>query len=174
MSTLHVENLKGLSSGSNANKIIVPSGQTLTAPGHVIQLVRTQTSSTLAIASGDSYTNVVTCAITPKASSSLLKITTSGVYYSNHTASNVNNRFRLLRDGSGLSDYNGSQDSNTGQYLQYRTSAVNNHIPVPFNFTWVHAPNTTSSTTLAIQAMSHQGAFKFYTGMFLIVEEIAQ
>ena len=31
MSTLHVENLKGLSSGSNANKIIVPSGQTLTA-----------------------------------------------------------------------------------------------------------------------------------------------
>ena len=31
MSTLHVENLKGLSSGANANKIIVPSGQTLTA-----------------------------------------------------------------------------------------------------------------------------------------------
>ena len=27
MSTLHVENLKGLSSGGNANKIIVPSGQ---------------------------------------------------------------------------------------------------------------------------------------------------
>ena len=31
MSTLHVENLKGLSSGGNANKIIVPSGQTLDA-----------------------------------------------------------------------------------------------------------------------------------------------
>ena len=30
MSTLHVENLKGLSSG-NANKIIVPSGQELDA-----------------------------------------------------------------------------------------------------------------------------------------------
>ena len=28
MSTLHVENLKGLSSGGNANKIIIPSGQT--------------------------------------------------------------------------------------------------------------------------------------------------
>ena len=37
MSTLHVENLKGLSSGGNANKIIVPSGQTLTAPGHIVQ-----------------------------------------------------------------------------------------------------------------------------------------
>ena len=31
MSTLHVENLKGLSSGGNANKIIVPSGQTIDA-----------------------------------------------------------------------------------------------------------------------------------------------
>ena len=31
MSTLHVENLKGLSSGGNANKIIIPSGQTIDA-----------------------------------------------------------------------------------------------------------------------------------------------
>ena len=38
MSTLHVENLKGPTSGANANKIIVPSGQTLTAPGHIIQI----------------------------------------------------------------------------------------------------------------------------------------
>ena len=29
MSTLHVENLKGLSSGGNANKVIIPTGQTL-------------------------------------------------------------------------------------------------------------------------------------------------
>ena len=40
MSTLHVENLKGLSSGGNANKIIVPSGQTLSASnGHVMLLL---------------------------------------------------------------------------------------------------------------------------------------
>ena len=37
MSILHVENLKGLTTGSNANKIIVPSGQELHAAGHVIQ-----------------------------------------------------------------------------------------------------------------------------------------
>ena len=36
MSTLHVENLKGLSSGGNANKIIVPSGQTLDASAGVL------------------------------------------------------------------------------------------------------------------------------------------
>ena len=47
MSTLHVENLKGLSSGGNANKIIVPSGQTIDASagtlvpsaGAVVQVV---------------------------------------------------------------------------------------------------------------------------------------
>ena len=41
MSTLHVENLKGLSSGGNANKIIVPSGQELHAAGHVVQIQNT-------------------------------------------------------------------------------------------------------------------------------------
>ena len=38
MSTLHVENLKGLSSGGNANKIIVPSGQTLSARNVLCQV----------------------------------------------------------------------------------------------------------------------------------------
>ena len=36
MSTLHVENLKGPTSGANANKIIVPSGQTLDASAGVL------------------------------------------------------------------------------------------------------------------------------------------
>ena len=36
MSTLHVENLKGPTSGTNANNIIVPSGQTFNAPGVVV------------------------------------------------------------------------------------------------------------------------------------------
>ena len=39
MSTLHVENLKGPTSGANANKIIVPSGQTLYPAGHIIQVL---------------------------------------------------------------------------------------------------------------------------------------
>ena len=47
MSTLQVENLIGPTSGSNANKVIIPSGQTLDASngfvapaGHVIQVVQ--------------------------------------------------------------------------------------------------------------------------------------
>ena len=41
MSTLHVENLKGPTSGANANTIIVPSGQSFSAPGHVVQVGHT-------------------------------------------------------------------------------------------------------------------------------------
>jgi len=56
MSTLHVENLKGLSSGGNANKIIVPSGQTLDASngfispnGYVLQVKRGFDGSTVTV-----------------------------------------------------------------------------------------------------------------------------
>ena len=59
MSTLHVENLKGLSSGANANKIIVPSNQTLLAGGHVVQ-VKTGGSSTYLTLNSTSGVNALT------------------------------------------------------------------------------------------------------------------
>ena len=96
MSTLHVENLKGLSSGGNANKVIIPSGQTLdasngliTPAGHVIQYVpssfstfqtRTQTTSTSYVTSGYSLT------ITPKFATSLILVTYSLSSYNNNSA----------------------------------------------------------------------------------------
>jgi len=77
MSTLHVENLKGLSSGGNANKIIVPSGQTLLAPGHVLQSVH-NTSLPTAYESIDSASFAATgvqVSITPKSSTSSMVVT---------------------------------------------------------------------------------------------------
>ena len=84
MSTIKVENLTGLSSGANANKIIVPSGQTLDASegftppsGHVIQYIpatyatfssRAQTTSTGYVDAGYSLT------ITPKSATNLILI----------------------------------------------------------------------------------------------------
>ena len=69
MSTLHVENLKGLSSGANANKIIVPSNQTLLAGGHVVQ-VKTGGSSGYTSTSSTSGVDALTCSITPSATTS--------------------------------------------------------------------------------------------------------
>ena len=76
MSTLHVENLKGPTSGANANKIIVPSGQEPHASGHVVQVQQyydattphnTSTSTSFA-ATG------IAKSITPKYSDSLILI----------------------------------------------------------------------------------------------------
>ena len=74
MSTLHVENPKGLSSGGNANKIIVPSGQTLVpSVGQVIHTER-QTTSTDVNVTSLSYTDAWTVNYTPK-------LTTSNVMF---------------------------------------------------------------------------------------------
>ena len=163
MSTLSVDTITGQTTAANVK---FPSGTP-------VQIVSAQSSSSTSFSSG-TYSDLISQAITPKFSTSKIKITFNGIYYANHTGSSVNNRFRVVRDGNGLSDYNGSQDSGTGQYLQYRSSQVSNHIPVPAGFTWIHAPNTTSSTTFKIQCKADTGQFQFYSGAFLILEEIAQ
>jgi len=72
MSTLHVENLKGLSSGGNANKIIVPSGQTLVpSVGQVIHTERVVSTDDITVTtSGTTYTDVWTVNYTPKLTAS--------------------------------------------------------------------------------------------------------
>ena len=74
MSTLHVENLKGLSSGGNAKKIIVPSGQTLSAVGHVIQVQKSSIGGTITTTSSSAVATGLQCTITPKFATSLLKV----------------------------------------------------------------------------------------------------
>jgi len=81
MSTLHVENLKGLSSGGNANKIIVPSGQTIDASAGTLvpsagQVIQVQKSSIRTAASTFSTTTLAEVSgnyrvsITPKIATS--------------------------------------------------------------------------------------------------------
>ena len=165
MSTLYVDNLQ-------------PNlGSRVMAAGHVVQVVSNQstTDPVWSSSGGDStFSNVLSASITPTSTSSKIKITTCAVYYCTNNDSSVNHRFRLVRDGSPLSDYNGSQDGGTSQYLQYRSSAISNHIPVPFNFTWMNSPNTTSATTYTLQALAATSSMQFYGGMFIFLEEIAQ
>ena len=84
MSTLQVENLIGPTSGSNANKVIIPSGQTLDASsgfippaGSVVQQASTSsyaisTTSTSAVSTG------LSIAFTPKYNNSKLVVKLQG------------------------------------------------------------------------------------------------
>ena len=80
-SELTVQTLRGPTSGANADTVLIPSGQTLHAPGHIIQTVSNSadhavTFSNLATSNTVSPTNLLSCAITPKLSNSQIMITT--------------------------------------------------------------------------------------------------
>ena len=75
MSTLHVENLKGLSSGGNANKIIVPSGQTLLAGGHVVQVAQYTSASNVTNSTTSTVQSMITGTFTLKNSSNKVLVT---------------------------------------------------------------------------------------------------
>lgn len=111
MSTLHVENLKGLSSGGNANKIIVPSGQTLDASGgtlvpsagQVVQYKRNSSysHSTYSLSASVELDLPLSINITPKFSDSELMIRVTWNFAWRNTASDCG--FALRRDVGGSS-----------------------------------------------------------------------
>ena len=175
MSTLHVENLKGLSSGSNANKIIVPSGQTLHAAGHVIQTVFVNDSNKFS-SSSTSFTDTnLTATITPKLASSKILV------FSNLTldvACGGVISARLLR---------GSTVLKTEGYWNFITAqGTNDYILMRQPHHYLDSPSTTSAITYKWQlartsgtALSHflsydEGVNNNETDSQLVLQEIAQ
>lgn len=83
MSTLQVENLIGPTSGSNANKVIIPSGQTLDASngfvapsGSVIQVVQGETNTSMYSDTDNTPLDTgLQATITPKFSNSKILVT---------------------------------------------------------------------------------------------------
>jgi hypothetical protein len=76
-SELQVTTLKGNPTGANANQILVPSGQTLHVPGHIIQIQHQQfTTADIAQTTGDyPQASGVKMSITPKFATSTIMIT---------------------------------------------------------------------------------------------------
>ena len=143
MSTIKVENLKGLTSGANANKIIVPSGQTLDASaatlvpsaGAVVQVVEStrtvwsNTATAYFVSTGHSV------AITPTSTSNkiLLMGQMNGTYMS---SSNAYMQIKLYKNSSDIAWL----ASNYGQN-------ANGHIGESFSWSYLDSPSTTSATT---------------------------
>ncbi|MAI17166.1 MAG: hypothetical protein CMH04_00725 [Marinovum sp.] len=101
-SIVSVEQIKGLAAGSTPNTISIPVGQTLHAPGHVIQVQSTH--STTGVTTTAQETDIVSVAITPK-------FATSKILIQGHvsTVSNVNHiMVRLYRDSTHIGYGTGS------------------------------------------------------------------
>ena len=147
MSTIKVENLTGLASGANANKIIVPAGQTLHAPGHVIQTLSTTLTSASSAQSNSYVDSGLTLSITPKSTSS--KILVTG--FINVAEDFFRTYIILVRDSTTLS----VGDAASNRPRVYASTATTSTwdtfdiTSIPINT--LDSPNTTSAVNYKIQ-----------------------
>ena len=125
MSTLKVENLAGITSGANANKIIIPSGQTLdasngfTAPaGHVIQMQNAGISGNASTTSSTSFIDTgLSVNITPKFATSKILVIVHTVISIGNGANHARVDFRCLESGGTevyRMDYHGTDGTQNG------------------------------------------------------------
>ena len=165
MSTLHVENLKGLSSGGNANKIIVPSGQTLDASngfvapaGHVIQTV---VGSTNSLTTGTAtFATIGSGSITPISTSSKILLTLQMHVYVGSQATDewVGCLIRVTRNGTVINGDNGADPYGNGafkqndsdRYMEYSTRM------------YIDSPSSTSSVSYVIQGAAKASRSTMY------------
>lgn len=170
--TLTVQNLQGPSSGANANKIIVPSGQTLYAAGHVVQVVEASQTTEVSVSASSSDTVLLTCNITPTSANSkilvsfhlaMIAVDTRGAAYGDSGYS------RVMRGGStevcrsNLNRINNGDVRSRGNL----SSAV------------LDEPNTTSPIAYTLQVKGNEDLYDTVTvsddsTTVLVVQEIAQ
>ena len=179
MSTLYTDNIRA----DNASSITIPAGQTLYAPGHVIQTVTNAFTDITAITTyGTTYTDITNAAITitPKHSNSKILIMPNIVFYINISGAYTYGGFRLLRgsstviaptnstDGNGAYDYGAGFPSSGA--IQFSSRHSGHH---------VDTPATTSATTYKFQAMNYASGRTFQVNnaggsSSIIAMEIAQ
>ena len=173
MSTLHVENLKGPTSGANANKIIVPTGQTLAAPGHVIQTVHGHYATTVSTSAGGAVETGLAVSITPKFSSSKILVTVS---QNIQTSGSSYCQIALRR---------GTIGSNTLLSVMVDPEGYNNSSDEEINqipFSWLDSPSTTSATRYFVSMARLSGSYNIYAQTAssaqsvstMVLQEIAQ
>ena len=174
MSTLHVENLKGPTSGANANKIIVPSGQTLYPVGHVIQVLTQELTAITSTTSASAIATGFTLTITPKATSSIIRCTVGF------------NGMLAVALGSTVSTYlykNGSFHKYLDSVTGYAAVGGQVHSSSNPTIMTMDSPSTTSAVTYAIFWKRSSGSGTIYfnnygtlnneTRSWFTVEEIA-
>tara|TARA_R100001510_G_scaffold56887_1_gene63381 strand:- start:2546 stop:3112 length:567 start_codon:yes stop_codon:yes gene_type:complete len=186
-SELTVQTIKGPTSGGNANKILVGSGQDLIAPGHVVQVVRrdpTAAAITRYSSGSTSYVNTgLAINITPKLSNSIIIVSgcaSTGVGANTYLYVTLK---RVISGGS-TTDLGFTASGNNYGIAQHGVTG-GAQLWHNFPFEYADAPNTTNQVTYQIWAKNHSGSATHYfgwtggtdtthNGMFMTAMEIAQ
>lgn len=159
--TLTVQNIQGPSSGANANKIIIPSGQTLDASagfvppaGSILQVQQAfKTDAGAGATSVFSDISGLFVTITPTSVNSKFLI----MFNIALTAYDLTVQVRLLRDSTpiGIGDAVGSRTRTTAGQMQADTDQ--NHQAAKLSGVYIDSPNTTSPITYRPQFKVQDG-----------------
>jgi len=143
-SELTVQTLRGPTSGSNADTVLIPSGQTLHAPGHVLQTIQ-QPYTTASSISSTSYTATgLTLSITPKIATSkiLVLVNLSAETYQN---GNFSPKFylQILRGATEIAFRRSDSYAGTASNGYYSFS-------VHGTMNYLDSPSTTNAVTYSV------------------------
>lgn len=156
-SELQVTTIRGVPTGANANQIIVPSGQTLTAPGHVIQVLQTRDNTNTTI--GNATANLAGgLTITPKFANSQILLTATINLGEEASSPNWVGYFRrgstdlgYFTDGNRMGGLVMSQTYNNGLPQEHSENAT---------FSYLDSPSTTSAITYYVRLSVTDGTLR--------------
>lgn len=151
MSELSVGQLKGLP--VNSNKIVVPSGHTLTAPGHVLQCQYGVKKDIWSSSSnGISFYEVSGYSVTITPQSTANKVLVTGTIHISSGYWEIQGR--LLRNGVAIDDAlgnaRGTRARVTFSQNFYQGSGGTRNSYAPVTFQYLDSPNTTGPTTYSV------------------------
>ena len=184
--TLQVENLIGPTTGANTNTVSIPSGQTLYAPGHVIQVQYGEYYSVASYSFGSSSYDpqpTAQATITPKFANSKILISCNGTGGGQGAAYEMSWHLKRGSTWIGGNPVGNGNDSHTHASGSSPTEAG-----VTLSFNYLDSPNTTNATTYILgfqggeSAVYHvnkgnsTGTYNFHNtgGCTITLMEIAQ
>ena len=153
-SEIIVQTLKGPTSGANANKVIIPSGQTLdidawSPPAGTVLQVVSATSETAGGTTSTSFVSYMSASITPSSTSSkILLIFSAPLGYEDFRGGSSFYHFlTFFRDSTDLGRSNGNGITGTYQFaVSYNDFPLNNggmHL--------LDSPNSTSAISYSVR-----------------------
>ena len=145
-SIVSVEQIKGLAGGSTPNTISIPAGQTLYAPGHVIQVVQGTYATSVNISTGTYTFTGLTASITPKFNNSkiLVQIEQQGCLAISGNTGDIN--MRSQRNNSDI--YNFALGYYYGDSPQHRAG---------ISGCFLDSPSSTSATVYRTMFAANDG-----------------
>jgi hypothetical protein len=161
---LTVQTIQGPTSGANANKVIIPAGQTLDASAGglipsvdgVVQVKVGQTRTSTESSSTSFISTPLSVTITPKYADSIIRLDVmSSGYYTSDAAAQIYIYGTIYRNGSNIGV------GGTSTLGLFGAHGNNNNYARPFVFGTEDTPNTTSSVTYQMYMRVNTGT---YTG----------